>query len=102
MGDGKCYRLAVNCLIGFFNFPLREFEGVMAVASMVCDLDREVVTTKRCFERFSGCRVRSIALRWADVVVKWVCLSVFRRFRFVSFTSFAIVAIYIPIKYYGY
>ena len=44
MGDGKCYRLAVDCPIGFFKFPLRGYVGVMAVASMVCDLDQEVVT----------------------------------------------------------
>ena len=44
MGDGKCYRLAVNCPIGYFKFPLRRFVGVIAVASMVYDPDRKVVT----------------------------------------------------------
>ena len=48
MEDGKCYRLAVYiCPIGFFKFPFRGFVGVMAVASMVCDLDREVVTIEQ-------------------------------------------------------
>ena len=36
-------------------------------------------------------RVMSIALRQADAVVKWVALLVFKRFRFVSFISLAIV-----------
>ena len=36
-------------------------------------------------------RVMSIALRQADAVVKWVALLVFKRFRFVSFISLAMV-----------